>query len=147
VRAALELLRKWDAARGGPSIPGLLVIGAFLMLLLGGCSEKVEPPKMQFVEQLKVVGQCSEDHVQQLDHYAGNIFHSVQPATGQHLRLGYVTAVDAMSDERILEQVKDPARYVTPPDISFNGLSAEDITGTSLILHGVSTAFLSAPTE
>jgi len=111
------------------------------LLLLGGCDTKPKPqlPEAKFIEIVKVTGECSEDHVKQSAKYSGDIWHWLNPVTGVHLLSGFVRDEDAYRIERVQEAIEDPARYFTPSMISFNHLSPDDVSGTSLILHGISS--------
>jgi hypothetical protein len=125
-------------------LPGVSWCGSLMAIsagLAGGCDHKPAPPKFHFVELVKVTGQCWEDHVQQseqADNYVGEIVHYYDPATGRHMRDGSVDDVERDNVERIAHEVKDPAWYAPPSTIWFGDLSADDIAGVSLTLHGIS---------
>lgn len=126
-------------------IPGVSRYGLLMALsvgLAGGCGHKEAPlPRFQFVELVKVTGQCSEDHVresEQVNIYSGEIDHYYDPTTGRHIRNGSVNDIDGANDEQIAHEVKDPAWYAPPFAITFGDLSADDIAGVSLSLHGIS---------
>jgi hypothetical protein len=88
-------------------------------------------------EAILVKGSCSEDHVSQLDSYAGQIVRWQRKDTGALLTYGFVMRSLVNSYRRTLNEIMNPAVYNAPSLISFKKIDI-DTNQPTWVLHGVS---------
>lgn len=100
----------------------------------------VSEPKLpghEFIEWVAVGGTCQEDHATQGGHYAGELVHWRDMATGISTRYGSVESLDATSVEAMTDEVQHPNRYHPPFSVDFRDIAASYFQSQAFVLHGV----------
>jgi hypothetical protein len=87
---------------------------------------------------VQVDGSCQEDHTTQSAHYAGELVHWRNKATGASQRYGSVENLDAEKPEAMAAEIQRPNRYRPPFIIEFGDIAASDFQSQTFVLHGVS---------
>lgn len=114
------------------------VILILAILVIGGCNQTPQSDQYQFVEYLRVEGECYEDHVKQRAHYTGQLVHWHNKAKNVHSRHGSVHHFAGMAPEKMIEAIKNQYKYQPPFTISFANIPAEQFSSDNLNLNGIS---------
>jgi hypothetical protein len=118
-----------------------------LMLLVLGCKPNSPKDEYELIEFLRVEGSCSEDHVGQVESYAGDLVHWYNKTRDTHSRYGAVHNWTQIDVDKLVARSQDPYSYVAPFTVEFSDISADQFAGQTMGLSGVSTHVGDGETE